>query len=493
MDNDNQSQFKINRSRIIFKRNQLRVIAKFYNHGGEPRANNIIKRVLSLSEEQIDQLLDNILHEFSERHKKIDQIFLENYNKVKHLISSDVQLSESVEKVIGSYFTHEYSIESAALFNPSIIPHPDQTGCNEGEQRFIISLRAVGEGHISSLVFRQGLIYSNYKIRVDPVSPYAELSLKNKNPVYSKENIHLKLSEINLEPMMTSFVLDSLPDIFELKDLHTRIEELIQQQHDTSIISGLTEKINWIAESNYEIEFRKESDITERIIYPMSMSEINGIEDARFCKFVDENGSCSYIATYTAYNGRTITPMLLITKDFLKFKMRSINGSKAIDKDFALFPRKIDGLFWMISRIDGENLYIMKSKSLYHWDEAKLLTAPEKYWEFIQIGNCGSPIETNEGWLVLTHGVGPLRKYCIGAMLLDINDPSIIISKLSEPIIEPNESERDGYVPNVVYTCGALIHNERLIIPYATSDTVSGIASIFLQKLLNSLLCEVKK
>jgi predicted GH43/DUF377 family glycosyl hydrolase len=484
------SSVRIKRTRVRFDRNPFRVIAKFYLHGGESRATNIIKRVLSIPEVQIERILDSTLRDFSERHQRIEVIFLDNFNKVKHLIPTGVKLSKSLELVIGSYFTHEYSIESAALFNPSIVPHPDQSGCNEGEQRFIISLRAVGEGHTSSLVFRQGLLHSNYRIRVDPVSPYVELSRKNVNPTYTRDNFLLKLHELHLEPMITSFIIDALPDIFELGDLQTRIEEVTKQQHDETVISELMEKINWLAESNYEIQFRENSDITERVIFPMSMSDINGIEDARFCKFKDDDGKISYIATYTAYNGRTITPMLLITKDFVKFKMRSFTGSNAVDKNLALFPRKINGMYWMISRVDGENLYIMKSKSLFHWEEAQLLKSPEESWELVQIGNCGSPIETDEGWLVLTHGVGPLRKYCIGAMLLDINEPSKIIAKLPDPIIKPNESERDGYVPNVVYTCGAMIHNEKLIIPYATSDTASGIATISLKKLLNALLKE---
>ena len=440
-------------------------------------------RVLSLPEEKVKQVLDRVIASFSNRHKNIWDAFDKNYNEIKKYIPKNAQISDNKRALLGAYFSLEYAIQAAAFFNPSIIPHPDQSNLQKGSLRFILSFRSVGEGHISSIEFRSGVVDENCHFTFDKVSPYAESANIVSNPVYDKTTFFLKLAEMqNPESIISQQVSNLLPDEFLLSDLIAALRIVIGSEH-----KDIGENILWLAKSNYELQFKLGQELSEKIIFPVSQNDSHGIEDARFVRFIDDEGIVTYYGTYTAYNGFRILPQIVETKDFITFKMITLNGQFAKDKGMALFPRKINGKYMMISRVDGESLYLMSSDNIHFWYNAKLLKDPENAWEFIQIGNCGSPIETDKGWLLVTHGVGPMREYCIGIILLDLEDPSKIIGNLVEPLLIPTQEEREGYVPNVVYSCGSMVHNDTLIIPYAMSDTCSGIATISVSELFNNL------
>ncbi|MBW6481322.1 MAG: glycoside hydrolase family 130 protein, partial [Bacteroidales bacterium] len=415
-----------------------------------------------------------------------EQQLFNHFDKVKEYLPESTILSDTKKELIGAYFTMEYSIESAALFNPSIVMHPDQSGIKNGELRFILSLRATGEGHISSIVFRTGIIKKDGILLFDDASEFVGTPRVLNDPTYDNHLFRLKLTDMNSWDDTSSRIIERLPDNFTFGELKASINELyldIDFAHNDQTIKN----INWLANSNYQIKFDEDSKISERVVFPVSDNESRGIEDARFVKFYDDNGESMYYATYTSYNGECILPQLMETKDFLNFNIITLNGKAVQNKGMALFPRKIKGKYAMLSRLDGENNYIMFSKHLHFWDEAKIIQEPIMPWEFIQIGNCGSPLETSEGWLVLTHGVGAMRQYSIGAVLLDLENPSKMIARLEEPLITPNEKEREGYVPNVVYSCGSLIHNNILIIPYAMSDITSAIATVEVRDLIRCM------
>lgn len=450
------------------------------------RIPGITDRVLRLPERKAKGLLQNIYNEFASRHKNIEKVFLENYDRISEYITYKGNISIIKKLLTGAYFTMEYSIESAALFNPSIVPHPDQTGVRAGCLRFIMSLRATGEGHISSIVFRSGMINSRGSIQFDPLSHFVETPRIRYDKTYDRHLFRLKLLEVNAWSDTSSFVLDRMAERFTFKELRTVISELLQERPN-DIDDEAIRNIYWLADSNYFINFESHNDISERVIFPISKNESRGIEDARFVMFTDDDGEVTYYATYTAFNGVCILPILLKTTDFIDFDIMTLNGKAVQNKGMALFPRKINGKYVMLSRQDGENNYIMFSDHLHFWQEAKIIQRPTSPWEFLLLGNCGSPIETSEGWIVLTHGVGPMRQYSIGAILLDLEDPSKMIARLEEPLLMPNKEEREGYVPNVVYSCGSLIHHNMLIIPYAMSDITSGFATVKVRDLLNSM------
>jgi predicted GH43/DUF377 family glycosyl hydrolase len=366
--------------------------------------------------------------------------------------------------------------------------HPDQSDLPEGSSRFILSLRATGEGHISSITFRSGVIDKENKISVHTPTRYVTISENIINPVYEKTLFERKLFELDLLNDLAKKILSSLEDFFTITDLEDCIKILMRPFRNKEGENELTTKgILSLALSNYEIQYNSEQRLSERIIFPHSPSQINGIEDARFVQFTDDDDRRIYYATYTAYDGKVVLPQILETTDFLHFKISTLNGPEAKNKGVALFPRKINGLYAMISRQDNENIFLMYSEHLHFWYTKQLILKPTFPWEFVQLGNCGSPIETDAGWLVLSHGVGAMREYSIGAFLLDKEDPSIVIGRLEEPLLTPNENEREGYVPNVVYSCGSIIHGGELIIPYAMSDYASSIAKVNLNDLLTEL------
>ena len=483
---ENHQKLKVERKVNKIARDTSRVITCLHLPAERYRIPKIIQRIMSLSETAAKNLINQIMSDFSFRHENIEHIFERHLNEVKGYLPRDAMPNEVQRSLIGAYFTKEYSIESAALFNPSIVPHPDQGHLKNGSLRFIMSLRATGEGHISSIVFRSGVFDRQNRVFFDPVSDYVETPDLQLDPIYKRNPFQRKLNEMGAGNEVTAHILNQLPEDFTYNELlekigSLRVKPLFSHQNRTF------EVMCWLADSNYEVSFHADHRISERVIFPVSKNESRGIEDARFVQFLDDMQEVTYYATYTAYNGITILPQLIETKDFIKFNILTLNGKAVQNKNMALFPRKIGGRYAMLSRQDGENNHIMFSDNLHYWQKSQIIQEPEYPWEFIQIGNCGSPLETNEGWIVLTHGVGPMRQYCIGAILLDLEDPTKIIARLNEPLLAPHENERDGYVPNVVYSCGAIIHNNKLIIPYAMSDINTGIAVVDVRELINCM------
>lgn len=425
----------LNRQALYLRPDPTRVIVRPFKPATEPRdlnptdktrANHIVDRVLALGADAAARQLDDVLENFIGRHRNLLRVFEARADEMEGALAVHASFTQTQRQLVGAYFLNEYSFEASALFNPSIVAHPDQSGAPPDALRFILSLRAVGEGHISSLTFRSGMIAADGAVSVDPTTRLA-----------------------------------SSPTI------------LAQTQG--------------AAGDDVEVAFQSGEDISERVIFPITSSQSNGIEDARFVQFSD-GGRQVYYATYTAYSGRAIRSELIETSDFVSFRLSTLKGSAARNKGMALFPKRIGGRYAMIARQDNENLYLIYSDDLYTWDDGgHAVLKPEFPWEFVQIGNCGSPIELDEGWLLLTHGVGPLRKYSIGAALLDKNDPSKVLARLHEPLLRPDPSEREGYVPNVVYTCGALRHHDKIIFPYAVSDTFSNFATINITSLMNAI------
>ncbi len=465
-----------------------RVITRLFLPGGEDRIRSVLDRVLHLSDEEVEALFARVVLGFGARHRNIGSRFNEHFLAVSKYLDEAREISDDRRLLIGAYFTMEYAIEAAALFNPSIVPHPDQSGVPAGALRFIMSLRATGEGHVSSVAFRTGVLCADGGITFDTVSPFVEPARKVKDRLYHKHTFSLKLIEMGAYNDVVGAVLSRLGDEFVYDDLTRAIDETGCSGFDPELLRQTTGDIRWLARSNYHLTFPASREVSEVVIFPVTENESRGIEDARFVRFIDDDGAAMYYGTYTAYNGFRILPQLLETTDFLNFRITTLNGRFAQNKGIALFPRKVNGWYMMISRVDGENLYIMSSDNIRFWNNADRLRTPQYPWEFMQIGNCGSPLETEEGWLLLTHGVGPMRQYCIGAILLDLQDPSRVIGQLPEPLLVPNEKEREGYVPNVVYSCGALIHNGVLIMPYAMSDSATSVATVPVHELLDCML-----
>ena len=515
----------VTRKNTKFVPDPSRIIARFCSFPGE-RSKNIILSVLAMSENEVFTTLSQVLRGFSRRHRNISLIFETHFNKLIDLFNElgikPGKIDQSRKALIGSYFTMEYSIESAAFFNPSIVEDPDQSETGKDEKRVIFSFRATGEGHISSIVFRSGILDKNNNLTIEPVGKMLAEADVIKRHVYEKKAFQLKLDEMkdteniispviidemqdhekNIPPVVAdkpaevptpeiavspAFILDKLGDNFTYGELMKNLEIArkdpdLQEDH-LKIINQMM----WLASSHYEIHFSIDSAISERVIFPISATEQRGIEDARFVKFTGDNGEITYYATYTAYDGMTTLPKLISTKDFYDFKILPINGEIAQNKGMALFPRKVNGKYAMLCRIDGVNNFIAYSDSINIWRTAKIIQRPKYPWELVQIGNSGSPIETKEGWLVITHAVGSMREYTLGASLYELENPEKEIGRLSSPLMVPNESEREGYVPNVIYSCGSMIHGEDLIIPYAMSDHASTYATVNLKELLDVL------
>jgi len=478
----------VKRLPVSFTSDVRRVITRFFDAGGESRIRKIVERVTQLSDTEIDKLLDLVFQRFRARHDNIASVFEEHYLNATSRIGSSDNVGINRRLLIGSYFTMEYSIESAALFNPSIVEHWDQKGLPARAVRFIMSLRATGEGHVSSIVFRTGVIYADQTVEMDPPSRFTHPIGVFPDKQYQKSRFRRKLNEIGVNGEANR-VLDRLDDLFTMVQLEQAITATREAAAPKKLPSEDTlQSILWLARSNYQLVLPPGTDASELVIFPQTSNESRGIEDLRMVRFVDDDGTVTYYGTCTAFDGYRVLPQLIETADFLTIGVHTLNGDKVKNKGMALFPRRVGGQYVMCSRIDGENLYIMYSDSPYFWENAELLQTPKESWEFVQIGNCGSPLETSEGWLLLTHGVGPMRTYCVGAMLLDLDDPLKVIGALDEPLIIPTEKERDGYVPNVVYTCGAMIHNDDVYLPFAASDTMTRFSMVSLDQLLDRLV-----
>ncbi len=478
----------VKRTGITLRPSNSRVVIRPFDVANDNRVEKIIARVSALSEEEVEGLLEKVMSEFRERHQRTREFFLHRFEQVRKLRLTDQPISESRRLLIGSYFTSEYALESAALFNPSMVWHPDQSGLPEGTRRFVLSLRATGEGHISSITFRSGTIDAANSIRIDEPTRFVVAPDLVPNALYEKPLFYRKLTELGINGPFTDLVVAALGETFTLDDLSRTLRNVLRhnraRQHE---FEPLAHTMLVLAKANYEIRFDPGLNVSERVIFPSSPTETNGIEDARFVRFTHPDGRVSYYATYTAYDGRVTFPQMLETEDFLHFKVSTLNGPEVKNKGFALFPRMVNGQYAMLSRQDNENLYLMYSDMPHFWYVKELIAKPTYSWEFVQLGNCGSPIETEAGWLVLTHGVGPMRKYAMGAFLLDLNDPARVIGRLAAPLLEPNALEREGYVPNVVYSCGAALHGRELVIPYAMSDYASTFANVPLDDVLNAM------
>ena len=480
---------EVQRTNVLLRPDPARVLLRPFRPTTDQRAIKICERVLALTEREVSVLLEEVLGEFGGRHLKIDDFLKRRCGQARHYLPAGHKLSEKRELLLGAYFTHEYSLEAAALFNPSIVPHPDQSDLPPGSLRFVLSLRATGEGHISSVTFRTGILDADCNISINEPTRYCLEPEQAPNVAYEKQLFERKLRELGLAGEFCRQLLQNLGDIFTLDELRTGVTLAVAQlgAEHTHEAEAIARQVLILAQSNYEVQFVPGSRLSERVLFPVTPSQSNGIEDARFVLFTDDDGKQKYCATYTAYDGRLILPQFIETPDFLHFKFITLNGPAVQNKGMALFPRKINGQFAMLSRQDYENIYIMFSDHLHFWHSPQPIVKPMAAWEFIQIGNCGSPIETDAGWLVLSHGVGPMRKYCIGAFLLDRDDPTKVIGRMRGPLIKPNNSEREGYVPNVVYSCGSLVHRGQLIIPYAMSDHAATFATLPLDGVLAAM------
>jgi predicted GH43/DUF377 family glycosyl hydrolase len=478
----------VRRTTVTLLPDRTRVLARPFRPMSDQRAVKICARVMALPESEVHALLEEVRAEFGERHPKTREFLKRQFDDVRPYLLNGQRLSEERELLLGGYFTHEFSLEAAALFNPSIVPHPNQSDVPPGALRFILSLRATAEGHISSITFRAGILDANNNIKFDAPARYSLEPMQVPNAIYEKRLFERKLQELGLAGDFNRQVLNGLGDTFTLEELRASVSLAVKQLRvpDQETKSVARETL-MLARSNYEVQFASDTRLSERVLFPATPSQSNGIEDARFVLFQNEDGTQTYYATYTAYDGKMILPQFLETSDFLHFKFITLNGPAVENKGMALFPRKIKGLYAMLGRQDAENIYVMFSDHLHFWHSMQLVLEPSFPWEFIQLGNCGSPIETEAGWLVISHGVGPMRKYCIGAFLLDRDDPTKVIGRLREPLLKPNKNEREGYVPNVVYSCGSLLHGGQLIIPYGMSDYATKFATVSLEEVLAAM------
>ncbi|MHC4290722.1 MAG: glycoside hydrolase family 130 protein [Planctomycetota bacterium] len=463
-----------------------RTITRFFWPGPE-RAQKIIKRVDSLTPKQISELTNEVLQQFTSGNPGLAEILIDHYKQAIQQASLPFNDDFEAQLLTGAYFSMEYAFESAALFNPSIVPTVDQPDLSEGTLHFAMSLRAVGEGHLSSITFRRGTIDSKGDVQIIPAGLEVRQLRRKENRNFDKKAFIDKLNDLEIWNEQAKSTLDDLPEIFSTFQLHHKIERTKNTSSQSEIDLRTLDLIVWLAKSEYEIERQESDDIENLVLFPISETESQGMEDMRLVRFDNPDGSIRYYGTYTAFNGTSILPQILEIIPKEKVVVHTIHGKYARNKGMALFPQKIDGQFAAIGRVDGENMFLLKSDEIDFWNQAVEIIQPKFNWEFVQIGNCGSPLLTDAGWLLLTHGVGAMRKYSIGAALLDKNDPSRVLGQLEQPLLSPNEEERSGYVPNVVYSCGGLIHKNNLLIPYGISDASSGFAIVNLDQLLGKL------
>jgi predicted GH43/DUF377 family glycosyl hydrolase len=478
------------RKDLDFMPDSSRVVTRYFMNG-EERTQKLVGRVMTLDEKQVHLDLEHTLRAFASRHRNISKVFFKHCSNIQGIIEGleiDFNgMSDERKMLIGSYLTSEYSIESAAFFNPSIVEDFDQLYLEKGEKRIIISFRATGEGHISSIVFRRAIINEKNDLRVMKMGDHIDKAEISQKKLYNKKRFVRKLEEMHIPNKYSDSIMEDLPGKFEYYALKQGVNKVLDENRVSAERKMALEEMTWLADSFYDVQFHHDSDITERVIFPVSDSESNGIEDARFVRFTEDDSTEKIYATYTAYNGHTILPKLLSTENFYTFRIMPLHGNGAQNKSLALFPRKIKGKYAMLSRIDGVNNYLMYSDRPTIWNDPVMIQEPRFSWEFTQIGNCGSPLWTPEGWLVISHGVGPMRRYCLGATLLDLDDPSQEIGRLKEPLLSPREYEREGYVPNVVYSCGSIIHNNSLILPYAVADYSSTYGVVDMAELLEAI------
>ncbi len=455
--------------------------------GSESRASSAVNRVLALSEEEVVAALDDLYARFSHRHDDLEGVFVKHAERISSYVDSDV--SEARWRLLGAVFTHEYSIEGAAICNPSLVAHPDQSDVASGELRVIMSYRAIGEGHYSSICFRSGMIDESDRLILDEAKTNPVVATPSSGDI-SRNSVHALLHDLGFDGETAASVLNSLGEMFTPLDLESAIMQL-EEQSDTRLnVMETAGLLRLIATCFYQAAFDESVDLSRRVLWPSAPNERNGMEDARFVR-LESDGPDRYVASYTAFDGHSVSQQLLETQDFVTFRSSPLSGRGARNKGLAFFPRKIHGRYVALSRHDRESNSIAFSSDLHHWDEVVDAQLPIQPWEILQLGNCGSPIELAEGWLVITHGVGPMRTYGIGALLLDLDDPTRVIAQLTKPLLLPTPEEQNWYVPNVVYSCGSLLYHGTLHIPYGIADQSIGCVSVDLVQLLNSLVATV--
>jgi predicted GH43/DUF377 family glycosyl hydrolase len=444
----------------------------------------MIQRILALPSNELEDTLEQLRKTFGRRHLDLDEVFMRGFSAVAHAVPDAAGLSSDLQRLIGAYFAHEYSLESAALTNPSIVEAPDQTGVADGSVRVLVSFRAIGEGHVSSIEFRTGVLGPGGEIKF--ATPGVPAIGNRRSPVFDKALFSAKLEELGAGDGLIDQTLGRLDDKFTMAQLDASLAE-VGRREASHEVQHVIQVMHWLASSNYELTFPPHSEVSQRVLYPSGPTESQGMEDARLVRFVESDGSVLYYATYTAFDGFSILPQLIETMDFETFRIATLNGPAARNKGIAIFPRRVAGAYAALARCDGESNYLMLSDHVRFWHDAERIQLPDRPWELMQIGNAGAPIETEAGWLVITHAVGPMRQYSLGAILLDIDDPRLVIGHLRQPLLVPDESERDGYVPNVVYSCGSLIHGDHLVIAYGASDTSTTFATAPVDALLAAL------
>jgi predicted GH43/DUF377 family glycosyl hydrolase len=468
-----------------------RVIARPFLPGQEAvshgisRAESVIARVLALTEAEVAAELSAVVTSFAGRHPDLLAVFDRHFALVAHRISRRDDITPERVHLVGAYFTQEFAVEGAAIFNPSIVPDPASNDSPPGVIPFVLSLRAVGEGHISTIEFRTGRFGPGDCVTVDAAATRLGTGTATPAPM-SIAALRAGLGEQG-DARAAESLLDALPAEFTPADLDRALDRNERDTPGRSGDPGLIHRIRRLAASNYDLTFPPDLELSARVLHPTSPAEDRGLEDARFTRFDDDDGSVTHYATYTAFDGWSIASHLIRTEDFLTFSMRQMTGTAATNKGMALFPRRVDGSFWALCRWDRENLSVTRSHDAQHWQEPVIVQRPEHAWDLVQLGTCGSPIETPDGWLVITHGVGPARTYSLGAMLLDLDDPATVLAVLAEPLMTARPSERDGYVPNVVYSCGALVRDDTVLLPYGCSDATIRFALIDLPGLLRRL------
>jgi predicted GH43/DUF377 family glycosyl hydrolase len=481
----------VTRTELRLRPDPSRTLARLFVPGqetliqGQSRATVVINRVLAMSEAEAERILARTLDRFGGSYRDLAEILDRNFALVANGAGGDMRVSAARMRLIGAYFTQQYAVEAAALFNPSIVEHPDQSGCLEGAVRFVLSLRAVGEGHLSSIEFRTGTIGAGHEVTIDPPGRFLDSGVTR--PVdYDRALFRAKLAELGHNDENAEFLWSLLPPRFTAAELESAIAELSLQCMLRGDCAALMDGARWMAASTYEVEFDRRHDLPERVLWPHGPAESHGMEDARFVRFTGQ-GEPLYLATYSAFDGRRVASHLLETSDFRTFAVSPLSGQSTRNKGMAIFPRPVGGRYAALSRWDRESNGIAYSDDGRRWGQAVTLQAPTRPWDAVQLGNCGSPLETPAGWLVFTHGVGPMREYAIGAILLDLAEPEHLIGALAEPLLIADETERTGYVPDVVYSCGALVHGDAVILPYGCSDSSVRFATVDLPGLLRRL------
>lgn len=486
---------ELSRTGHLIEPNLARVILKPHLPGGwgpllgsATRVRLLFDRILAIPDERVPELLADVRAGFGDRHRDLDALLLAHHRVAADQISQghddghDLSLERRL--LVGAYFSQEYAIEGASLSNPSIVAAPDQAGVPQGSLRFVMSMRSIGEGHVSCIQFRTGEIDAVGQVTLDECGPHA-MTGERRPGTFKRSVVHRRMSELGADLDVVDHILEDLDVEFGFEELDLLLGPARTPDAPQNVLEAVT-LLHWYASSNYITQFPDDSHLSERVLAPAGPTESHGMEDARFVR-LDDGGRITYYATYTAFDGRKILPQLITTRDFREFRIRTMVGRRARNKGIALFPRRIDGQFVALSRHDQESIFVMRSSDPRIWEEAELVRGPTADWELVQIGNCGSPLETDEGWLVITHGVGPMRRYQLGAFLLDLEDPRKVTRWLEEPLLAPSDDERNGYVPNVVYSCGSLIHNGQIVLPYGISDRRTGIGTVSVDSVLGAM------